>query len=231
MRNEKACRARILILALAATLALAGCTPVAEPAAGSGGEAASAVLSLQSAPEEESDTSEKRQLTLDDVAALAEKGDELEWSDFSPYAYYESGCGYYIRTYPIDEMFSVSIAGVDPLDRGSHLFLSEGARRQQTVDRHPGWRRGSICQGTREQPCGQDWRLRGVSPHGGRKRRSRTWRRPGLRHVFSDQDDAQPSVLRISGCVSSPARGFVLVGNADGRKIDQTPVPLVIAPV
>lgn len=135
MRNEKACRARILILALAAALALAGCTPVAEPAAGPGGEAASAVLSLQSAPEEESDTSEKRQLTLDDVAALAEKGDELEWSDFSPYAYFETGSGLYIRVYEIDEMFSVWIGGSDPwTEEAMYFYLMAQDGSKQVID-------------------------------------------------------------------------------------------------
>lgn len=54
---------------------------------------------------------EDRKLTRDDVCWLAQKGDSLEWSDFDPYAYQETGFGLYIRVYEIDQMFYVMVGG------------------------------------------------------------------------------------------------------------------------
>lgn len=50
-------------------------------------------------------------LTLDDVVFLAEKGDSLTWGDFENYDSQEVGSGLYIRQYPIDELFSLSLSG------------------------------------------------------------------------------------------------------------------------
>jgi len=50
-----------------------------------------------------------QKLTLDDVIELSKKGATLSWEDFEPYYYYETGMGLYIRAYPINDMFQVSI--------------------------------------------------------------------------------------------------------------------------
>ena len=57
---------------------------------------------------------EHHKLTLDDVILLSRKGDDLTWSDFDSYSYYETGSGLYIRVYEIDDMFSVWIGGGSP---------------------------------------------------------------------------------------------------------------------
>lgn len=46
-------------------------------------------------------------LTLDDVRALAKKGEALSARDFDGYEYIETGSGLYIKLYPIDERLSV----------------------------------------------------------------------------------------------------------------------------
>lgn len=54
----------------------------------------------------------KPRLTLEDVQDLAgRKGEELSWADFEAYDCIETGSGLYIRIYPIDETFSLSIGG------------------------------------------------------------------------------------------------------------------------
>ncbi len=56
-------------------------------------------------------SSEKKLLTLEDVISLSKKGKELSWSDFEGFAYVETGSGLYIRSYSIDERFSLTIGG------------------------------------------------------------------------------------------------------------------------
>lgn len=51
------------------------------------------------------------QLTLDDVAALAEKGDALSWADFEQYLHEDVGSDQYIWNFEIDEIFSLSVGG------------------------------------------------------------------------------------------------------------------------
>ena len=64
--------------------------------------------------EDNADNFAGNQLTLDDVVFLAEKGDSLTWGDFENYDSQEVGSGLYIVQYPIDELFSLNIYGMDP---------------------------------------------------------------------------------------------------------------------
>ena len=62
-------------------------------------------------------------LTLEDVRELAEqKGEMLSWADFENYEYIETGSGLYIRVYPIDGTFSLSIGGGRP-DQEEPLYV------------------------------------------------------------------------------------------------------------
>ena len=62
-------------------------------------------------------------LTLEDVRELAEqKGEMLSWADFEAYDYIETGSGLYIRVYPIDGTFSLSIGGGRP-DQEDPLYI------------------------------------------------------------------------------------------------------------
>ena len=62
-------------------------------------------------------------LTLEDVRELAEqKGEMLSWADFENYEYIETGSGLYIRVYPIDGTFSLSIGGGRP-DQEEPLYM------------------------------------------------------------------------------------------------------------
>lgn len=63
------------------------------------------------AGEDNADHFTAKLLTLDDVVFLAEKGDSLTWGDFENYDSQEVGSGLYIRQYPIDELFSLSLSG------------------------------------------------------------------------------------------------------------------------
>lgn len=61
--------------------------------------------------DDESGTAEVTQLTLDAVAALSEKGNDLSWADFEQYLHEDVGSGQYIWHFEIDEIFSLSIGG------------------------------------------------------------------------------------------------------------------------
>lgn len=50
-------------------------------------------------------------LTLDDVKKLAEKGEELTWSDFEQYRSKPIGSGLYILLYNIDENYNLIVGG------------------------------------------------------------------------------------------------------------------------
>jgi len=58
-----------------------------------------------------SDVVTTKKLTLEELISLSKKGDELKWSDFDGYTHIDTGSGLYIRQYPIDEMFYLSIGG------------------------------------------------------------------------------------------------------------------------
>lgn len=64
-----------------------------------------------------------RQLTLDDVVELAQKGDGLNWEDFDGFSYYETGSGLYIRVYEIDEVFSLLIGGSGPGKETEPMYI------------------------------------------------------------------------------------------------------------
>ncbi|MBE5892738.1 MAG: hypothetical protein E7286_05080 [Lachnospiraceae bacterium] len=51
-----------------------------------------------------------KQMTLEDVHALSQKGEALSWTDFEAYNYVETGSGLYIRVYKIDELFSLWVS-------------------------------------------------------------------------------------------------------------------------
>ncbi len=67
--------------------------------------------------DEDSPYSIGKQLTLQDVIALSEKGMDLSWEDFDDYAYYVTGSGLYIRVYEIDDEYSLMIGGSYPFDQ------------------------------------------------------------------------------------------------------------------
>lgn len=67
----------------------------------------------------------KPRLTLEDVQNLAgRKGEELSWADFEAYDCIETGSGLYIRIYPIDETFSLSIGGAGPEEEPLYIYLT-----------------------------------------------------------------------------------------------------------
>ena len=52
-----------------------------------------------------------RNLSLNDVIMLSQKGYDLTWSDFDQFKYIETGSGLYIRVYEINEMYELWIGG------------------------------------------------------------------------------------------------------------------------
>lgn len=80
-----------------------------------------------------------RQLTLDEVLELSEKGEALVWADFRGFAYTETGSGLYIRRYEIDEEFDLIIGGHAMPDAGGAevpLYITLRASAE------PGWALG-----------------------------------------------------------------------------------------
>lgn len=55
-----------------------------------------------------------RNLSLEDVKRLAQKGEALTWEDFDPFTYKETGSGLYIRDYPINGHFYLLIGSETP---------------------------------------------------------------------------------------------------------------------
>ena len=54
----------------------------------------------------------KRDLTLDELKLIAEKGDNISWSDFDPFIYsYEGGSGILFRTYPVGDNYVLHVQG------------------------------------------------------------------------------------------------------------------------
>ncbi len=64
-----------------------------------------------------------KKLTLEDVLRLSEKGDSLSWDDFREYSYVETGSGLYIRSYDIDERFSVIIGATAEDNTPLYFYL------------------------------------------------------------------------------------------------------------
>ena len=79
-------------------------------------------------------------LTLEEVRELAErKGEMLSWADFENYEYIETGSGLYIRVYPMDGTFSLSIGGGRPeQEEPLYIYLNCGEDfidiRRENVD-------------------------------------------------------------------------------------------------
>lgn len=55
-----------------------------------------------------------RTLTLEDVLEISGKGEELTWSDMDGFTYTEAGSGLYIRFYPVEGPYSLSVGGAGP---------------------------------------------------------------------------------------------------------------------
>ncbi len=66
---------------------------------------------------------DKKQLTLNDVIKLSEKGKDLSWEDFEEYSYIETGSGLYIRGYKIDGRFSLTIGGSGTDTEPMYIYL------------------------------------------------------------------------------------------------------------
>ncbi len=74
------------------------------------------------------------QLTLVDVIALSQKGQDLSWDDFSSFRYTETGSGLYIRVYEIDEMFSLWIGGPAPNEKPWYIYLRSHDDTEEVID-------------------------------------------------------------------------------------------------
>lgn len=72
-------------------------------------------------------------LSLDDVIRLSEKGTELTWSDFENFSYIETGSGLYIRRYPIDERFSVSVGCASKYSEPIYFYLNAPDKDNESV--------------------------------------------------------------------------------------------------
>lgn len=73
-------------------------------------------------------------LQLSDVTALSGKGEALSWADFEQYDCIETGSGLYIRLYPIDEMFTLSIGGAGPESEPMYIYLSAKDGTDEYID-------------------------------------------------------------------------------------------------
>lgn len=67
----------------------------------------------------------KEPLTLARVQELAEKGEELTWTDFAPYEGREIGSGLYIMRYQLEEDYSLVAGGV-PGEKPMYIRLCRG---------------------------------------------------------------------------------------------------------
>ena len=57
----------------------------------------------------------KRDLTIDELKVIAEKGESISLSDFDPYIYsFEAGSGILSKTYPVGEDYVLHIQGTPP---------------------------------------------------------------------------------------------------------------------
>ena len=54
----------------------------------------------------------KRDLTIDELKVIAEKGNNISWSDFDPFIYSsEGGSGILFRTYPVGDNYVLHVGG------------------------------------------------------------------------------------------------------------------------
>lgn len=70
------------------------------------------IFSFMGCSKNENGHIEGKALTMEKVRELAEKGEELTWSDFEDYPYEDIGSGLYIYRYEIDESYYLLIGGV-----------------------------------------------------------------------------------------------------------------------
>lgn len=77
-----------------------------------------------------------KQMTLEDVHALSQKGEGLSWTDFENYNYIETGSGMYIRVYKIDQLFSlwVGSSSMKTKDELSYVWLKAEDGQNTQVD-------------------------------------------------------------------------------------------------
>lgn len=66
---------------------------------------------------------EKKDLTIEDLEALAEKGDELSWVDFLPYKSEDIGSGLCILQFNISDKFTLLVGGI-PYEKPLYISLS-----------------------------------------------------------------------------------------------------------
>lgn len=94
-----------------------------ESASGRGEGDASEPISRGDGDDESGTAASVTQLTLDDVAVLAEKGDALSWADFEQYLHEDVGSGQYIWHFEIDEIFSLTIGGGSLESNPMYIYL------------------------------------------------------------------------------------------------------------
>jgi len=73
-------------------------------------------------------------LSLNDVIILSQKGYDLSWEDFSEYDYVETGSGLYIRSYRINDLFSITIGGTTPDEDPWYIYLNVKDGTDERID-------------------------------------------------------------------------------------------------
>jgi hypothetical protein len=77
----------------------------------------------------------KVELTLPKVRELADKGEELTWSDFERYNSRDVGSGLYILKFELDEIFDLFVGGVPvPGEKPMYVRLALDSDRDKYVD-------------------------------------------------------------------------------------------------
>ena len=66
---------------------------------------------------------DRKNLSLNDVIILSQKGYNLTWSDFEQFEYIETGFGLYIRRYEINDQFHFAIGGAGPNSEPMYMHL------------------------------------------------------------------------------------------------------------
>lgn len=106
--------------------------PIETSEAGGGGESEStsgkgdgdvSQATSREGSDDELGTAAATQLTLDTVAALSEKGNDLSWADFEQYLHEDVGSGLYIWHFEIDEIFSLSVGGGSLESSPMYIYL------------------------------------------------------------------------------------------------------------
>lgn len=100
----------------------AGGSSESESTSGKGDGDVSQVTSREGS-DDEPGTAAATQLTLDTVAALSEKGNDLSWADFEQYLHEDVGSDLYIWHFEIDEIFSLSVGGGSLESSPMYIYL------------------------------------------------------------------------------------------------------------